>query len=135
MREGGLHELSVYVLCQGQPSRIQLGIQGTVFKETHYHGRGRSGTVYLQLHKPIKDMESSLGFTCDKFSVVFQGLGLFRKVCVSNIFYLGRFDAFVCGHQEVFNLTGSDRDELRAPASWQEKGITEIHINFKFIKI
>ena len=91
MRRYGLHELSVYVLCEGEPSRIHLGKYGNVFKTTHYHRRGRSGTACLQLHKPIEDMESSVGFTCSKFSVIFQGIGLFKKVCVSNMFYLNAY--------------------------------------------
>ena len=100
MPGGGLQELSVFVQCQGRSSRIHMGKFREVYKITHYSGPGHSNTVCLRLHRNIEYMESTFNFNCRKFYINFQGLAKFKKLCVSNIFYLGNSDvgqSHACG--------------------------------------
>jgi hypothetical protein len=89
MDTDGLHELSVFVLCRGRSSQIHLGKSySDNYKVTHYHARGRSGTVCLLLHRNIEELEKELGFQCNRFAINFHGAAIYRRMCISNIRYL-----------------------------------------------
>ena len=81
MPEGGTHELKMFAECDGDPTKITLGVDGAEFILSNNQQGDTGGTQCLRLNERIDATVSD----CQNVKVVFEGTGEVNEQCVENI--------------------------------------------------